>query len=276
MRGSLSAELMLLRKRTAIWVLLVVWSTLATLFVYLLPYLSYTGTINRRGGRAARSSLLPQNLVNQMLGAFPAYGGLVVLILGVLAIGNEFGWDTLKTVYTQRPSRLRVFFAKIVALAILIVPFVLAVFALAAAFSLIIARREGATVDWPPVWTIVRAVGVAWLVLAVWTAFGVVLAMAFQGTALAVGLGIMYGLVIEGLISAFGRDYAFLHDVSTVLLRTNTYSLVEALGVHTGADGPGAFFGPAVGGWQAFLVLSALIAAFLALSAFLLRWRDVI
>ena len=39
-------------------------------------------------------------------------------ILGVLSVGSEFGWGTWKTLLTQRPGRLTVFGAKLVALAV--------------------------------------------------------------------------------------------------------------------------------------------------------------
>ena len=38
-------------------------------------------------------------------------------MLGVFALGSDYGWDTLKTLFTQRPGRLRVFAAKLAALA---------------------------------------------------------------------------------------------------------------------------------------------------------------
>ena len=39
--------------------------------------------------------------------------------------------------------------------------------------------------------------------MAVWAALGVLLGVLTRGTALAIGIGILYGLVIEGLLSAF-------------------------------------------------------------------------
>jgi ABC-2 type transport system permease protein len=69
-------------------------------------------------------------------------------MLGVLAFGSEYGWCTLKMLFTQRPGRLRVV-AKLVALALALVPFVAAVFALGALANSAIALREDADVAWP-------------------------------------------------------------------------------------------------------------------------------
>jgi ABC-2 type transport system permease protein len=274
---SLTAELLILRKRTSTWILMGVWVFLGLLFAYLLPYLAYRGDV---GGpvRPALEPLLPEDLVVTMLGGFPFFGGVFALMLGVLAAGSDYGWDTLKTVLVQRPSRLRVFGAKLAALAIGLVPFVLAIFVGGAVASVLIAGTEDAAVDWPSTWELVRGLAAGWFVLATWAALGVALAVASRGTALAIGLGILYALVIEGLLSTLASEVAWLDGLVEYFLRANAYSLVTAIGVPTatlGDNGPGSFFGPFVGAGQAVLVMSAYIACFVALSAARLRRRDV-
>jgi len=274
---SLSAELLVLRKRTSSWILMGVWVFLGLLFAYLVPYLSYRGDV---GGPVQTSleALLPQDLAANLLGGFPFFGGVLALMLGVLTAGSDYGWDTLKTVLVQRPSRLRVFGAKLGALAVGLVPFVLAIFAGGAVASLLIAGAEGATVDWPSVWEVVRGLAAGWFILATWATLGVALAIASRGTALAIGLGIVYALVIEGLLSALASEVAWLDGLVEYFLRANAYSLVTAIGVPTaslGSNGPGSFFGPFVGAGQAILVMSLYIASFVGLSMVLLGRRDV-
>ena len=95
---------------------------------------------------------------------------------------------------------------------------------------------------------------------------------------MAIGIGILYGLVIEGLISAFVNSVSALRSVAEAFLRANGYSLVQPLGVGgeaASSNGPGAFSGPYVGGEQAVAVLAAYLVGFLLLSALLLRRRDV-
>jgi hypothetical protein len=61
-------------------------------------------------------------------------------------------------------------------------------------------------------------------------------------------------------------------------VRANGYSLVTGLGVSSddvGDNGPGSFSGPFVDGQQALLVLTLYGSAFLLLSGWLLRRRDV-
>ena len=45
-----------------------------------------------------------------------------------------------------------------------------------------------------------------WLILAAWAALGVLLGVLTRGTSLAIGVGILYALVIEGLLSAFADE----------------------------------------------------------------------
>jgi ABC-2 type transport system permease protein len=275
MTASVTAELLVVRKRASTWILLAIWTTLALFFAYVVPYITYLNG----SARDPLTDLLPQRLVGTLMGGFPFFGGVFALMLGVLAFGSEYSWGTLQTLFTQRPGRLQVFGAKLLALAAALIPFTLVVFAVGAVASYTIALREGADVAWPSAWLLLRGLAAGWLILAVWAAFGVLLAVLSRGTALAIGIGILYGLVIEGLLSAFASQVSLLDRLVEFFLRANAYSLVKGLGLSTAdvaSNGPGAFSGPFVGGGQALAVLAAYMAAFLLLSGFLLRRRDVV
>ena len=142
----------------------------------------------------------------------------------------------------------------------------------------VIAQIEDAPVDWPSAWLLLRAIAAGWLILAVWAALGVLLGLVTRGTSLAIGVGILYTLVIEGLLSAFADSVSVLEPLTNVFLRANGYSLAAALGASVDSiesNGPGAYSGPFVGTAQALAVLAASIAVFVASSAWLLRRRDV-
>jgi ABC-type transport system involved in multi-copper enzyme maturation permease subunit len=273
---SVTAELLVARKRSSTWILLGIWGVLAVLFAYVIPYVEYlNGTAV---GESSLGELLPERLVGNMLGGFPFFGGVFALMLGVLALGSEYGWGTLKTLFVQRDGRLQIFGAKLLALGAVLVPFVLVVFVLGAGASYVIALQEGGAVEWPSAWLVVRAIGAGWLILAVWASFGLLLAAVSRGTSLAIGVGILYALVIEGLISAFADAVSFLQPVTEFFLRANAYSLVRGLGLSVedaAGNGPGAFSGPYVATGQALLVLVVYMAGFLTLSGLLLRRRDV-
>jgi ABC-type transport system involved in multi-copper enzyme maturation permease subunit len=105
------------------------------------------------------------------------------------------------------------------------------------------------------------------------------LAVLMRGTSLAIGIGILYSLVIEGLLSALANEVSVLDRLVQFFLRANGYSLAAELGVSAqdvSDRGPGSFSGPFVGGGQALLVLTAYLVVLLVASASLLRRRDVV
>ncbi|MCI0711948.1 MAG: ABC transporter permease [Chloroflexi bacterium] len=278
MLNSVNAEFLLIRKRVNTWILLGLWVFLGANFGYILPYLSYlSGSDDSRVRPLA--ALLPAEIIGTLLSGYPFFGGVMVLILGAIAFGSEYGWGTLKTVYTQRPGRLHVFAAKLIALGVTLTTFVLIPFVVGALISYVIAVREDAPIVWPDAWLIVRGLAAGWFLMTIWAGFGAALAVLSRGTALAIGVGILYGLVIEGLLAALVNDVSLLQPLGDGLLRTNGYSLIEPLGLVTElarASGPGSFFGPYVGDLQAFLTLAAYLSAFILLSGLLLRRRDVV
>ena len=273
MRRNVNAELLMLRKRPATWILLGIWTLLGIFFAYVIPY-----ALDPEDAVGGVATFLPESLAGNLLSGFPFFGGVFALMLGVFAFGSEYGWDTLKTLFTQRPGRLRVFAAKLIALGIVLIPFVLALFAAGAVASYVIAQIEDAPANWPSAWLLLRAIAGGWLILAVWAALGVLLGVLTRGTSLAIGIGILYALVIEGLLSAFADSISVLEPLTNVFLRANGYSLATSLGASVdaiGSNGPGSYSGPFVGSAQALAVLVALIAGFAALAGFQLRRRDV-
>jgi ABC-type transport system involved in multi-copper enzyme maturation permease subunit len=274
MTQSIAAELPIVRKRASTWILLGIWTLLALVFAYIVPYVQY---LNGTNGQSL-DDLLPQHLVAQLMSGFPFFGGVFALMLGVLGIGSEYGWGTLKTLFTQRPGRLRIFAGKLIGLAATLAAFVLVVYAFGALSSYVIALREGAHVTWPSTWLLLRGLGAGWLIFAAWAALGILLAVLSRGTSLAIGIGILYALVIEGLLSALAREVSVLDHLVQFFLRANGYSLVAALGVSAqdvSDRGPGSFSGPFVSGGQALLVLGVYVAVLLFGSGWLLRRRDV-
>ena len=122
MIASFQAEILKLRKRPATWVLLGVALALTQLFGYLLPYSSWATSDQNfqtegMDPQAVLAGTLPGELVPTSLGGFPVFAGALALILGALATGSEYGWGTMQTALTQRPTRLAVYGGKLAALA---------------------------------------------------------------------------------------------------------------------------------------------------------------
>ena len=278
MIGIFKAEWLKLRKRPAMRSIGVIWLALVLLLGYLLPYLVFQNPPRGRAGARFASaallpSLLPNNLAHWFVPTFSGLGGTLILILAALVGGSEFGWSTLKTILTQRPGRLGVFTGKLLALAVLLMLFVVLGYVVAAIGSLIVALLQHAPVTWPPASDLARSAGAMFLIFAAWTAFGLGLAVLFRGTALAIGLGLAYALVIDRLIAAFSGISDIVKAVSQGLLGTNASALVDpfrssSIGERAGA---GAIAGPG----QAAIVLGAYIVVFVVLAGILLQRRDV-
>jgi ABC-type transport system involved in multi-copper enzyme maturation permease subunit len=263
----IAAELLILRKRAATWILLSVWTLLGIFFAYVIPY-----ALDPESDDI--TPFLPHALTGTLLEGFPFFGGVFALMLGVFALGSEHVFGTLKTVCTQGPGRTRVLGAKLAALALVLIPFVLCLFLAGLVASLVIAAIEGAPTTLPSAWLLVRALAAGWLMLAVWAALGVLLGVLTRGTSIAIGLGILYALLVEGLLSNIDA----FEPIAGVFLRANGYSLARALGAAAdsiGSNGPGAFGGPFVSAGQAVAVLAAFSVAFLALARTLLVRRDI-
>jgi ABC-2 type transport system permease protein len=220
---------------------------------------------------------LPGELVPTSLGGFPVFAGALALILGALATGSEYGWGTLQTALTQRPTRLAVYGGKLAALAASTLAIVLATFALNATTAAIIATLESRPLDYPSVAALAEGIGSGWLIMGMWCGLGALLGFAFRGVALPVGLGVVWVLGVENLVSAVSDSLlTSLQPLRDLLPGVNAGSLVWSLAPGGGASGsapPGVV--DAVAGGRATLSLAIYVAAFALLGAYLVRRRDV-
>ena len=270
MLPSYGAELVKLRKRPAVWVLFGVWMTLLLLFTYLFPYLSY-----RSSGRAQLlTQLLPSHLPQQAISGYPMWGGALIVVLGALSLGSEYGWGTLRTMLSNRPARLTVYAAQLAALLTALAALVVVAFGLSAAISTIIAQSAGATIAAPDWGDLARAMASGWLILSMWCLFGVVLAILFRGLALSIGLGLVWVLAIENLVRGTASLIDVLGRIEKGLPGVNAGSLVAALG---SAPSGGGFTGISaiVSDSQALWVVLLYLAVFGGVGAFVLWRRDV-
>ena len=237
----------------------------------------------RRGGgltsadiAALKAGLYPGHLVRQTLGGWASLGGVFALILGVLSQGSEYGWETVKTMFTQRPSRLTMLAGKFIALALTVAVMVVGLFVVNAVASLAIASADGATTAFPPAIDVVKGLAATWLIFAFWAMLGVVLATLFRQSAMAIGLGLAYGLIIEdlvfGLLSRLNSDT--IKSIQELMPISNAGYLVAAFGAAArtgGAPAPA----PLADGPHAVLVLTAWAGGLAIATALLVRGRDV-
>lgn len=289
MLASLGAELLKLRKRVSTWVLGLIWLTVIILLNYALIYvlLSNTplptfpaGTPKAQQEQLQEQQeqyeeqqlafLYPEKVVPNLTPGFPNLGAPIVLILGALAVGSEYSWATFKTVLTQRPSRLAVFFGKLLALGVVLALLVVLIFVAGAASGYAVAGLSGGPLNGPPAGELIRALGAGWLILAVWATLGALLATLLRSTALAVGIGLIYSLGLESIITNLPVQNKTFTDAIEFLPGQNSTFLAGSFS-EQGLASPQ----PPVDAMQATLVLLAYTAAFVLLAALVFRRRDV-
>jgi ABC-2 type transport system permease protein len=154
---------------------------------------------------------------------------------------------------------------------------VLLTMAVDAGVATAIAAVESQPIDFPAAGELAKGIASGWLILGMWTGFGAVLGFAFRSVALPVGLGVVWVLGVENLVSGVADGLLTgLRPLRDLLPGVNAGSLVWALapgGGGGGAPPPGVV--DAVGGTRATLSLVLYLAAFAAAGAFLVRRRDV-
>lgn len=282
MGASLAAELVKLRKRPAIWLVAGVWFALNLVFGYLFPYLSYRGVggPGDTGGvpdDAVLAQALPGGLVEAGVKGLPMFAGALALIIGVLVSGSEYNWQTVKTILTVRPTRSSVLAGKVAALLLVIGAIMLAAFAIDALASVVIAAVEDRSLtDWPGAGDLVKGFASGWLIVAMWAVGGLFLGVLVRGTAMAVGLGLVWALAVENLVRGFANLIGFIDELQRWLPGTNAGSLVAALGAPPVGDPLGTpGVNDVVGGAQAAAVLAAYVVVFAGVAALVFHRRDV-
>lgn len=275
------AELFKLVRRPSVWVLLAAPVALSQVFGYLTPYLSYRsgGGGDFEDGATPEQLLagtLPDQLVANSIGGFPVFVGALALVLGALMFGGEYGWGTVKTVLTQRPGRASVLGGQLLALTVAAVVATAVLFTTGAASAAGIALAEGQSVAWPEPAALAQGFGAGWLILTMWGVLGAALGVAMRGVALPIGLGVVWVLGVENLLSALaGSMLDALQPVRNVLPGVNAGSLVSAM-TPDGPVEPPPGVTAAVGEPRALVTLLAYVICCAVLAAWTSMRRDVV
>ncbi|MFD6445797.1 ABC transporter permease [Promicromonospora sp. NPDC060204] len=273
------AELLRLSRWPAVWITVGAWVALALTFGYVFDYVTWatgTETFATEGAAAARDALLagllPQAVPDVLVQGMPMFGGALAMVLGALVAGNGFGWGTWKTAFTQGPSRTAVVGGSLTALSVFVLLMVAATLALFTAVSAGIALAEDQAVVWPTASATAQAVGSGLLVLEMWALLGYTVGVLARGPALAVGLGLVWALVVENLLRGVGSLLDAVEQVTHYLPGTAAGSLVGAL-TGTGTGTPGVL--DVVPGGQAVVTVVAYVVGLCAVVLVVLRRRDL-
>lgn len=242
--ASLRAESIRLGRWPTFWIVLGVWILLNVTFAYLFNYLAYTS-----GESGAMADGLPRDvLLGQLMPAavpevftqgMAMFGGALMLILGALAVGSGYGWGTWKTVFTQGPSRQAVVGGLLVGLLVVVIALVGVAFAVDLGVASLIAVSEGQPLVLPSLEQSVLGIGSGVAILSMWTLAGACVGAVARGPALAVGLGLVWVLVVENLLRGVAGIFGPIEAVTDVLPGTAAGSLAGALRTVDGPPTPG-------------------------------------
>jgi ABC-2 type transport system permease protein len=284
MYSAFRGELFKFRRRPAVWVLVILLLALAVVLGYGITYLldTFGSSASSQGLPKGTTladfkvALYPENFIKDTFATWGSLGGVFALILGVLVQGSEYGWGTMKTLYTQRSGRLTMLFGKLTALAVLVLIMVVGLFAADAAASTVVALLDGKPITFPGADVILEAIVAGFLIFGFWAAFGFGLATFFKQSAMAIGLGLAYALVVELLIFSLLRGFGgkVVQQVEQWFPIANTGYLAQSFGgiKFKGIPATPAPFADAT---HAVLMLLLYVAAFMALTAWLSRTRDI-
>jgi ABC-2 type transport system permease protein len=275
------AELFKLVRRPAAWTLLAAAAVLSQVFGYLIPYLSYagggSGPMEGASPESILASTLPDQIVANTLGGFPVFAGALALVLGALVFGSEYGWGTVKTLLTQRPGRLAVLGGQFAATAIGVAVGVLVLFALGALSSTAIAVTEGASLNWPGPVDLVEGYGAGFAIMTMWAGLGAMLGVVLRGVALPIGLGVVWVLGVENLVSGVADSVlTALQPVRDVLPGVNAGSLASAvMPIRPPGVGSPPGVTAAVADGRALATVACYVVVCLAIALWTVRRRDV-
>jgi ABC-type transport system involved in multi-copper enzyme maturation permease subunit len=278
MIASFRAEWLKFRTRPANWVLVLILVVTLLAFSYILTYLISTHPpqgFRTEGGlppSVLKRIAFPENLLSTVLSDISGLGVAIVLIMGALSAGNEYSWLTWQTILVQRPARLAVFLGKLLLLILVTLVLALAMFGAAALTSLVLVQIDGSTSSFASWENILKAIGAAWLILATWAAFGLVLAVLFRGVAGSIGAGLVYVFVVEGLIAGLLRGVPGLKEVLRVLPGVNGGGIVAAFRGSVPQRGVPA---PLVSAGRGALTVAIYLLVFSVVAAFIVRRRDL-
>lgn len=277
--ASVRGELLRLRKWPAFWIVLGTWILLNLTFAYLFNYLAYTtGSSSRLSNGMSRDMLMQQMLPASVPEVFTQgmamFGGALMLVLGALAVGSGYGWGSWKTVLTQGPSRVNAVGAVVVALAVTVVGLVLVAFVVDTGVAALIAGTQGQSLALPSMSRVLLGLISGTAILGMWTLAGAVIGAIARGPALAVGLGLVWVLVVENLLRGVASIFSPIRALTDHLPGTAAGSLAGSMRSVSGPATPGVL--DILSRGESLLVLAAYAVLFAAGTIWLIGRRDIV
>lgn len=284
----LRAELLVMRKRPAVWALAGVLPVNMLITFYLTGYVYYRtaahGLTLGVDPQQVLSALSPGQYLSApliMLGNFSSsYSAVIFVLLGALVAGSDWARGTIRTALLQAPGRLQARIGQDLAVMITTAASVALTFILAAAASAVTTlARAGALAPadsrYPGFAHLAGAIGGALVLTLAYTAIGLALGTLLRSDSAAVGLAVLWAVIVQSNLDdiftwrgLWLTLYKILPDASANTI-SNLYNTVFD-------PVPGTVIQPPMGVQvlpaTAVLTLSLYLVASLAIPA-LITWR---
>jgi ABC-2 type transport system permease protein len=277
MIASFRADLLKIYKRNANWILVGILLGFVVLVLYVTEYLVYKNppAMFRTGGTPTTvliTQTFTQNLLPHTLSGIITIGAAIVLCVGALTTASEYGWMTVQTILVQRPGRTAVLSGKMLALGLISLLVTISVFAAAAMTSWILTAAQGAPVQWPPLFDALRGFGIAWLILYVYSVFGMALGVVLRSPAAAIGGGLAYVFVVELLLTEMLGNAGGIQEVLKFLPGVAATGVTHIFQYTSAGISQGTVL---VDGTRGLITLLAYLVVFLSIGLFIFNRRDV-
>lgn len=277
MTASFRADLLKIYKRNANWILVGILLGFVVLVLYVTEYLVYKNPpATFRTGSTPTTVLITQtftqNLLPHTLSGITTIGAAIVLCLGSLTTASEYGWMTVQTILVQRPGRTAVLLGKMIALGLISLLVTISVFAAAAITSWILTTAQGGPVQWPSLLDALRGFGIAWLILYVYSVFGMALGVVLRSPAAAIGGGLAYVFVVELLLTEMLGNAGGIQQVLKFLPGVAATGVTHIFQYASTGIGQGTAL---VDGTRGLITLLAYLVVFLSIGLFIFNRRDV-
>jgi ABC-2 type transport system permease protein len=290
--ASLRAELLVMRRRPAIWLLLLVLPVNMLLTVYVTGYVYFRTAVHGLtvgvDPQQVLSALSPSQYLSaplSMLGLLSdTYGPTIFAVIGALVAGSDWGRGTIRTTLLAGPGRLQARIGQDLAALLATAASVAATFGLAAIASAVVAathRQQLAvgTASYPSTSHFVTAIAGALLLTMAYTAIGLALGTLLRSDTAAIGLAVLWAVIVVSNLLAEVPTwsgiplalYKFLPDASVTTI-SNLYNIVSSPAYGSPIPAP---YGVQVMPATAILTLGLYLIAALAIPALITRRRDI-
>jgi len=287
--ASLRAELLVMRRRPAVWALILAMPVNVLIGSYLTSYVSYLtagpGSVTGTTAAQVLPYLLPGQYLANILSGFAIYNGVygpaVFFLLGALVAGTDWGRHTIATALLAGPRRLQARIGQDLAVLLTAAAAVTVTFLLAAAATM--ALTAGLAGSAPPLYTvfppaahIATTAAAALAVALACTAIGLALGTILRSATMAAGVVLLWAVIIQpnllNISTQLHGAWLRIYDILPIASINTIVNLYKDTTITPISGQPyGAQVSPAI----AVMTLGLYTAVSLAVAALITSRRDI-